>query len=123
MARDRIPTADQLQELLQLSRQVAVGMTLYSPAPDYPEVFDEMGIQQRPQPRHRYLGWTLTRPDGDSALFGFSYEDAKDPTPNEDFFHVDLHRPLVRPFPGKKWEKEDPRFKGTHHGPKDYFNL
>jgi hypothetical protein len=122
VARDRTPNNDQFAELRRLANLAIVGATHYEAAPDFPVVFDEMGIKQRPPPTHTYLGWTVTRPDDASAVFGFSYKDANDSADaNEDFFHVDLVTPRVRPLPGKKWENEDPRWQATHHGPKDYF--
>lgn len=102
---------------------LAVGATHAIPS-EYP-VFFAWTLPRPIRPRHvegyEYLGYTVTRPDAGSVVFGLSYRERDAGRHKEDLFRVDALTGEVGQFERGSFEAVDPRYKNTHHAPKPYF--
>ncbi len=90
----------------------------------FPETFQEVGINQRPQSRFTLLGLTISEdPDrANERVFGISYTDHDDDDQHdsEDHFLFSKNELILTKLIGKRLEKYNKKYKNTHHGDKSY---
>jgi hypothetical protein len=82
----------------------------------------EAGIGFRTAPRNEFLGTIVTCPTFGTRLFGIAYHDhdRRDTGPDEDLYLLDVQARTLTHYPGKQYERTDPRFAGCHRGDKSY---
>ena len=116
MARTRKVEEQAVRSLLRPMGTLAVGATSA-----HPNLFPSgLGISQRDEPRNRYLGLVVTRPDPDTYVLGLNYFDGLDDCDNEDMFRLDTKALEITPYPGRSFENEYPAYAGHHWSTKRY---
>ncbi|MBI5122802.1 hypothetical protein HZA75_02995 [Candidatus Roizmanbacteria bacterium] len=103
-----------------LSATLASGATLVHPQYFYPTEFNSLGINKRDPQRNNFWGTIVTRPSKDEVVFGFVYLDHKDNEVDEDLYVLNTRKKLLQYYPKGKYEEENPLYKGTHKGLKDF---
>jgi hypothetical protein len=121
-SRKRLP--GHVVDVLDSYRGLAVGATnpVSSEFPTFFDSFSPRPIRPREARYYEYLGYTVTRPDHSSVVFGLSYKERNGGKYKEDLFVVNLDRGELLQHARGAFEEVDPRYKGTHHGDKSYLD-
>jgi hypothetical protein len=107
---------------LRSYRAMAVGAT-HAVSADFPEFLASAAprpVAPRDPDHYDYLGYTVTRPDQGSVLFGLAYDSREGCGCREDLYAVNIDTGETRYYERGRYERIDPRYKGTHHGDKSY---
>lgn len=87
------------------------GRDLYGPA------MLAQGISARDRTRNEERGLTISHPDPGVVVLGWSWYDRRDGLIDEDHYRLsfDSAVPTFETLPGKTLEREDKRYRHTHH--------
>lgn len=112
----------QLQGFLSQYVSMASGATLVHQKMYYPTDFTALGINQRNSSDNDFWATLVTKPSDDILVFGFVYLDRKEnpPQENEDIYVLEFVKRYIKYFPRGQYERENPLYRGTHKGLKDF---